>query len=56
MNSKILFESILKESGSNLKESVILHFNLEDGTHKALPFSSEEEALDYMDSDEFPSW
>lgn len=55
MNSKILFESILKESGSNLKESVILHFNLEDGTHKALPFSSEEEALDYMDSDEFPA-
>jgi hypothetical protein len=55
MNSKILFESILKESCSNLKESVILHFNLEDGTHKALSFSSEEEALDYMDSDEFPA-
>lgn len=36
------------------KEGVILHFDLEDGTHKALPFKSEEEALEYMDSDDFP--
>lgn len=38
----------------NLKEDVILHFDLEDGTHKAIPFKSEEEALAYMDSDDFP--
>lgn len=43
----------LTESKS-LKEGVILHFDLEDGTHKALPFDSEEEALEYMDSDDFP--
>ena len=46
-------DEYLKESKS-LKEDVILHFDLEDGTHKALPFKSKEEALEYLDSDDFP--
>lgn len=41
--------------GKKLKESkVILHFDLEDGTHKALPFESTRDAMEYMDSDDFP--
>ena len=56
--NRIAFYSSYKNSsgrfGKKLKEDVILHFDLEDGTHKALPFKSEEDALDYMDSDDFP--
>ena len=44
----------VKSESKNLKEGVVLHFDLEDGTHKAIPFNSEEEALEYMDSDDFP--
>ena len=43
-----------KGKSNSLKESVILHFDLEDGIHKAIPFDSEEEALEYLDSDDFP--
>ena len=42
------------EESVELKEKVILHFDLEDGEHKAIPFNSREDALEYMDSDEFP--
>lgn len=47
-------KSIKENKMKKLKEGVILHFDLEDGTHKALPFDSEEDALEYMDSDDFP--
>lgn len=44
-----------KISSKKLTESkVILHFDLEDGTHKALPFDSTQAAMEYMDSDDFP--
>lgn len=47
-------KNIKENKMKKLKEGVILHFDLEDGTHKALPFDSEEDALEYMDSDDFP--
>lgn len=53
-SSKNLTNVLGEQSMKKLKESVILHFDLENGTHKALPFDSEEDALEYMDSDEFP--
>ena len=47
-------DEYLKESKKLTESKVILHFDLEDGTHKALPFDSEEDALEYLDSDDFP--
>ena len=47
-------KNVKENKMKKLKEGVILHFDLEDGTHKALPFDSEEDALEYMDSDDFP--
>lgn len=41
--------------GKKLTEKkVILHFDLEDGEHKAIEFNSTQEAMEYMDSDDFP--
>lgn len=37
-----------------IEKKVILHFDLEDGEHKAIEFNSTREAMDYMDSDDFP--
>lgn len=39
---------------SETTSKVVLHFDLEDGTHKALDFDSELDALNYLDSDDFP--
>lgn len=39
---------------SETTSKVVLHFDLEDGTHKALNFDSELDALNYLDSDDFP--
>ena len=47
-------DEYLKESKKLTESKVILHFDLEDGTHKALPFDSTRAAMEYMDSDDFP--